>query len=114
MEDTRTGRRGGHLLNIFVYGWRTRGGWYLLHTIKKEIQEEEEEEGVCWVPLRMKELQKEEEEEEDVEDTAVIAWYSCWRKEIEEEDQRVGPKEACDWFRMFVMNEILLVDNNLD
>jgi hypothetical protein len=64
--------------------------------------------------LRMKELQKEEEEEEDVEDTAVIAWYSCWRKEIEEEDQRVGPKEACDWFRMFVMNEILLVDNNLD
>jgi hypothetical protein len=45
----------------------------LLHTIKKEIQEEEEEEGVCWVPLRMKELQKEEEEEEDVEDTAVIA-----------------------------------------
>ncbi len=43
----------------------------MLHTIKKEIQEEEEEEGVCWVPLFMKEVQ--EEEEEDDEDTAVIA-----------------------------------------
>jgi hypothetical protein len=44
----------------------------LLHTIKKEIQEEEreEEEGVCWVPLFMKEVQEEEEEDED---TAVIA-----------------------------------------
>jgi hypothetical protein len=43
----------------------------LLHTIKKEIQgEEEEEERVCWVPLFMKEVQ---EEEEDDEDTAVIA-----------------------------------------
>jgi hypothetical protein len=46
----------------------------LLHTIKKEIQEEEkEEEGVCWVPLFMKEVQEEEEEEEEDEDTAVIA-----------------------------------------
>jgi hypothetical protein len=45
----------------------------LLHTIKKEIQEEEKEEveGVCWVTLFMKEV-KEEEEDED-EDTVVIA-----------------------------------------